>query len=93
MTSAAASTRSQKVDLFCDVLKLLRAQALSRRDITRDLGYSAGAIDRYCKDMQAHGLLVSWVPAGSRVRGRAARLFTVVPAFGGRITPRITSTP
>ena len=77
------SQRANKLDLVCDILKLLRTSALSRPQIQRELGYSQGAIERYTRQLLENGLLRAWTPEVEGVRGKAARLFAVPPTWGG----------
>lgn len=82
------SQRSHKLDLACDILKLLRTQALDRVQIQRELRYSRGAIERYTKELQDNGLLHSWKPADAEgLKGRVPRVFAVRPIFGGTVQP------
>ena len=76
--------RTPKVDIVCEVLKLLRTNALSRTQIEQELGYPRVTVARYATVLEANGLLCSWRPDPSGLGGRQPRLYAVAPAWGGQ---------
>lgn len=75
--------RNRGLEIACELLKLLRTQALSRPQIERTLGYSQVAVARYARELEANGLLHSWLQDTEGRKGKSPRLYAVAPAWGG----------
>lgn len=74
---------SSSVDLICDVLKALRARALSCPQIQRELGYSVNGVGKNLKRLESQGLLAAWVQ--NTERGRPARVYALASQWGGTV--------
>lgn len=69
-------------DRFCEMLKLLRSDAMSSRQLAEEIGAGEDRTMARLKDMEARGLLCSGVGPKSP-RGSPPTVFWVSPQWGG----------
>ena len=79
-------SKSVITEMGCEMMKLLRDQALSRQEMADLLGWSATSAEKWTRRYEAHGLLVATrapgIPATSK-GGPVPMLYTVAPAWRG----------
>lgn len=81
--AGAPGKRGEQLDMLCEVLKLLRSQALNRLQIQAATGYAAGTVRSYTLALEAHGFLRSYLYKADDENGLAPRVYIVAPAWGG----------
>lgn len=83
--SAGMPTGMSLADAICELFKLLRARWLTRREIAESLGLSLATAYRWVKALTEHGILreAKGVKPNKRIGGRAPRVFSLAPEWGG----------
>jgi len=85
MGSKEVEHRSRGVDVYCDIMKLLRTQALSRPQIAGVLEYHLQSVSNRVKELEDNGFLRSFLtpPANGK---KAVVLYTVTKVWGGKLS-------
>lgn len=73
-------SRQSPTGMGCELMKLLRHNALTRLQIAELLGWSIRSAARWTREYEAHGLLLVERAPGA-ARGRRPMLYTLAPTW------------